>query len=335
MNANKALIITSIFAPNDAMKVFAASCAKKNIQFIVIGDKKSPEEFTLQGCNYYSIHQQSELPFSLSKLLPANTYARKNIGYLIAVSNNVEVIVETDDDNFPQRTFWKNTSINYSSYHVEDHGWLNVYAYFIKQKVWPRAFPLEHINDAVPPLADFHFKENICPVQQGLADDNPDVDAIFRLVNMLPVKFKKSPSIALGKNTMCPFNSQNTKWFKPAFPLLYLPTHCSFRMTDIWRSFVAQRIFWENNWSVLFHKPTVYQLRNDHDILKDFKDEIPGYLNNRALMETLMSLKLKPGEVNIIDNLKKCYDSIIEMGLIGEDEMPLLNAWCTDINELS
>ena len=88
-----------------------------------------------------------------------------------------------------------------------------------------------------------------CPIQQGLADGNPDVDAIFRLVLPLPMNFGRKPPIALCRGAWCPFNSQNTSWWPAAYPLLYLPAYCSFRMTDIWRSFVAQRICWENGWS--------------------------------------------------------------------------------------
>ena len=58
-------------------------------------------------------------------------------------------------------------------------------------------------------------------------------------------------------------------------------------MTDIWRSFVAQRIAWANNWSILFHEPTVWQERNDHSLMRDFKDEVPGYLHNRRIGEVL------------------------------------------------
>ena len=50
--------------------------------------------------------------------------------------------------------------------------------------------------------------------------DNPDVDAIYRLTAKLPIIFEKNNTIALGSKTWCPFNSQNTTWFKPAFPLL-------------------------------------------------------------------------------------------------------------------
>ncbi|MHC4265647.1 MAG: STELLO glycosyltransferase family protein, partial [Planctomycetota bacterium] len=68
------------------------------------------------------------------------------------------------------------------------------------------------------------------------ADDNPDVDAVYRLTQRLPLTFRKDRRLALGNGSKCPFNSQNTTWFPDAYPLLYLPAYCSFRMTDIWRS---------------------------------------------------------------------------------------------------
>ena len=55
--------------------------------------------------DFLSIHNQNYLKFSFSKKCPINNYARKNIGYLIAYKNNSDVIVETDDDNYPYNNF--------------------------------------------------------------------------------------------------------------------------------------------------------------------------------------------------------------------------------------
>lgn len=335
MKPVNALIITSIAGDdNEALQLYARECIKRNIDFIVTGDAKSPENFSLENCDYYSLDRQRSLPFATAAVLPQNTYARKNIGYLIAASKGYEVIAETDDDNYPMNNFWRKTSQKKACYHLEKKGWINVYAYFTEKKIWPRSFPLEYVNDPVPSLDEFRFKDVDCPVQQGLANDNPDVDAVFRLVKILPIQFKNGPDISLGEGTWCPFNSQNTRWFRPAFPLLYLPCYCSFRMTDIWRSFIAQRIFSTNGWSILFHKPTVFQRRNMHNILKDFNDEIPGYLNNSLMVKALENLTLKSGEINITENLKRCYESLIDQKLVDEKEMELLNAWCDDIRTI-
>src|SRR6185369_7426051 len=119
--------------------------------------------------------------------------------------------------------------------------------------IWPRGFSLNKIKDKPAAITEKNNTDFFCPVQQGLADENPDVDAMYRLIMELPVHFKKRTPVILGLNSICPFNSQNTTWFKQAFPLLYLPSYCSFRMTDIWRSFIAQRICAANGWYILFH----------------------------------------------------------------------------------
>ena len=169
------------------------------------------------------------------------------------------------------------------------------------------------------------------PIQQGLADNNPDVDAVYRLIMPLPVNFKENEDIALGPHVWSPFNSQNTTWFKEAFPLMYLPSYCSFRMTDIYRSLIAQRIAWENNWSVLFHKPTVYQDRNEHNLMKDFSDEIPGYLQVESIREILDQTFIPGGVLNLSKALRKCYKVLVEKKIFDIKEIEILDAWLNDL----
>ena len=333
MNNKAFLIITSIAPPdNKVLKVFAKECLTHNTGFIVIGDTKSPAGFKLDNCDFYSIDRQSDLPFKLAQSLPTRKYSRKNIGYLLAMMQGAEIIIETDDDNFPLNGFWDERTRNVQAYPQSEKGWVNIYRFFTQKNVWPRGFALEYLNN--PPMAiDSAALYVHCPIQQGLVDDNPDVDAIFRLTSKTPIKFNPSRNIALGRNTWCPFNSQNTTWFREAFPLLYLPSYCSFRMTDIWRGFVAQRIAWANNWSVLFHKATVFQERNEHDYLADFKDEIPGYLNNGKICNELQKIDLKSGPEHIFENILKCYDVFIRDQLISPDELPILNDWIQDCSQ--
>jgi hypothetical protein len=112
---------------------------------------------------------------------------------------------------------------------------------------------------------------------------------------------------------------------------MYLPAYCSFRMTDIWRSFVAQRIAWTNNWSVLFHEPTVWQERNEHDLMRDFRDEVPGYLHNKSICEQLGKLSLRSGMENLGENLQVCYEKLVSMELIDRKELELVAAWLDDL----
>ena len=331
----KALVITTIASSkHPILKKFARISLKENIDFIVIGDKKSPSKFSLKGANYFSLQKQKSLKFKLSKILPINHYSRKNLGYLLAIQKNPETIFETDDDNIPLKNFFsKNLLKKQKTFVSKNAGWVNVYRFFTKQYIWPRGFALEELQ--APLTRKFKLSKVVSPIQQGLADKNPDVDAIYRLTCKLPITFNSTKNISLGNGSICPFNSQNTSWLREAYPLMYLPSYCSFRMTDIWRSFIAQRVAWTCGWSVLFHSSTVVQERNEHNLMKDFKDEISGYENNFMIMKNLMKLKLKPGVKNIKHNMILCYKELIHMKLLDKKEMKLLNAWFLDLKQIS
>ncbi len=324
---NTYLVITSIAAPNAVLKSYATLCKEKGVKFVVIGDTKSPADFNLPGCDFYSVERQSEISDSFSKLLPTKHYSRKNLAYVLAKNKGAENIIETDDDNYALPDFFDFFPEKMELNVAEEKGWLNVYNHFSETNIWPRGLPLDRINDerlnySKLPKATVHV-----PIQQGLANENPDVDAVYRLTYKLPLNFDSGKKVALGKNTWCPFNSQNTVWYPAAYPLLYLPSYCSFRMTDIWRSFVAQRIAWENGWNILFFSPTVWQERNEHNLMKDFADEISGYLHNDSISKELQLLPLKSGVSNIGENMVSCYKKLIEMGLVDAKELDILNVW--------
>lgn len=321
------LIITSTASPNPVLQACAAGCRERELSFIVIGDSRSPVDFALEGCDFWSMERQRQLPYPLARLLPENHYARKNLGYLLAMESGAEVIIETDDDNLPLADFWAERSATRQGYRQSGCGWLNPLRHFSDAPVWPRGFPLELVQQALPALDTASLADHYCPIQQGLTDGDPDLDAVYRLTRQLPLFFRNNPPLALGPGCWAPFNSQNTTWFREAFLLLYLPSFCSFRMCDIWRSFVAQRICHANGWNILFHGPTVVQERNPHNLLKDFADEIPGYLHNAEICRELAALRLRPGQGRIAEAMLACYEVFIRQGVIARDETALLEAW--------
>ncbi len=335
MKDKTALIVTSIAPPNEVLRSLAQGCLERDIDFIVIGDVASPPDFKLEGCRFYGLAEQRELGLSFAHKCPTKHYARKNIGYLLAIGTGVSVIIETDDDNHPHPEFWEERSRSQAVKTVSNAGWVNVYRYFTEANIWPRGLPLDRILTDIPAFESLKQEDVDCPIQQGLADENPDVDAIYRLALPLPQSFRKDRRVVLGAGTWSPFNSQNTTWWREAFPLLYLPAYCSFRMTDIWRSFIAQRIAWANDWGILYHEPTVWQERNEHNLMRDFRDEVPGYLNNSAICEALDKLSLPSGVDKLGDNLLSCYEELIRMELVGRQELELVEAWTSDLEETS
>jgi hypothetical protein len=331
MSARTAVIVTSINSPTPILRALADGCRAAGFRFLVVGDSKSPPEFALDGCEFLDIAAQHRSGFALAKLCPTSHYARKNVGYLAAIRDGAELIIETDDDNLPCTAFFAPRERVQQTKAVAGANWINVYGYFSDSLIWPRGLPLTAVGSPRTPYAALTTASVDCPIQQGLADDNPDVDAIYRLLFPLPQQFRTDRRVALGSGAWCPFNSQNTTWWPAAFPLLYLPAHCSFRMTDIWRSFVAQRIAGINGWHILFHEPTVRQERNEHNLMRDFADEVPGYLNNEPIRERLEATALTPGVAEIPENLRRCYRALVDLGVIAAQELLLLDAWLEDL----
>ncbi len=334
MNTPISIVVTSIAKPNRALSCLAEGCINHGLRLIVIGDVLSPADFHINNCDFISIKMQKQLDLIYPKLCPERHYARKNIGYLMEIKKGAEIIIDTDDDNIPYKSFWnqRNREVDVST--INTPGWVNVYRYFTDELIWPRGFPLNKINVQNQPYESLPLKTMDCPIQQGLVNEDPDVDAIFRLVFSQTIHFREDRKLVLAKGSWCPFNSQNTTWWSDAFPLLYLPSTCSFRMTDIIRSFVAQRIAWENEWTVLFHEPNMWQERNEHDLMKDFNDEIPGYLNNDRISNELKKLSIRKGINNLMYNLENCYEKLMEMGVINKKEISLLSAWIKDLEDI-
>jgi hypothetical protein len=312
------------------MREIATGGAAAGYDLIVIGDAGTPPDFSLPNCDYYDLDRQQDIGLRFAEICPTHHYARKNIGYLLAIRAGASLILETDDDNVPRQSFWEARRMEVTAPVLSSAGWVNVYRYFTDALIWPRGLPLDAIHSQLPSLGPAVDAVD-CPIQQGLADGNPDVDAIYRLTLPLPQNFRCDVRIALGSGSWCPFNSQNTSWWPKAYPLLYLPAHCSFRVTDIWRSFIAQRIAWVNDWNVLFREPDVSQERNPHDLMRDFHDEVPSYLQNRAICATLEQLELKSGSDRVSENLRTCYATLARGGWVKDDELDLLDAWLEDL----
>ncbi|MCH2050468.1 MAG: hypothetical protein O4861_15185 [Trichodesmium sp. St16_bin4-tuft] len=84
----------------------------------------------------------------------------------------------------------------------------------------------------------------------------------------------------------------------------------------------------------MFHSLTIYQERNIHTLMKDFEQEIPGYLHNEKIAKLLSEVKLITGKNEILDNLGKCYDPLIENEIFPPKEDDLLEAGLKDINSV-
>ncbi len=323
----KAIVITTINSPNESIRKFGNI---ENWNSIIIGDNKTPLPWEFKNSTYLGIEQQNKLPYAIIKNLPFNHYCRKMIGYVHAMEYGAEIIYDTDDDNIPY-DYWHLLPFE-GSFEVtnKDIGFVNVYKSFTKEKIWPRGYPLELVLDSFRATETKSMQCSI-GVWQGLANQEPDVDAVYRLTINKQVEFERRDPMVLNKGAVCPFNSQNTFFRKELFALLYLPAFVSFRFTDILRGFIAQSIMWQQNYLLGFFEATVFQERNPHNFLIDFKQEIECYLLAQQLPVLIGEAIRK--EDSVENNLHHVYANLLKKNIVQSQEMHLLEQWLTDVSK--
>ena len=325
----KSIVITSIFPPTEAVRAFAQLPGHR---VIVVGDKKTPPDWDCVGVEFLSVEEQEKSPHALARHLPFNHYCRKMLGYLRAIESGAEVLIDTDDDNIPKPD-WSFPDFDGAFDRVPGgRGFVNIYQLFTSQPIWPRGLPLDLIR------TKFDLEKNLAPaacrvgIWQGLADEDPDVDAIYRLTNDTPCYFEELAPVVLEAGTLCPFNSQNTATRRELFPLLYMPVFVTFRFTDILRGLVAQPIMAAQGYQLGFTGATVVQKRNPHDYMKDFVSEIPVFEHSRRVVEVVSGVV--SSNQTIPGNLLAAYRELCRKGIVPEMELVSLDAWLVDLKNL-
>lgn len=279
---SKYVVITTINAPTPAISGFGKWAGW---QVVVVGDRKTPKDWEAPGVVYLGLDDQYAEFGELARTIPENTYTRKMLGYAYAIRRGATAIFESDDDNLPYPEAMAVVNAELDS--VErfggkrlrsEIGWLNIYNKFGARDCWPRGFPLEHVRNPEVAGRTGHDVKPWSTIQ-FLADEDPDVDAVYRMLNGYEVSFARGKKFLLDEGTYCPINSQATLWLPEAFPLLFLPLGVPDRVTDILRGYIALSVLWKMGRTVAYASPVVFQQRNAHNLLNDFKQEIGLYLN--------------------------------------------------------
>lgn len=319
----RCVIITTINNPNKVIRYFEEL---EGWDLIIVGDIKTPDKiYKKVRCIFLSIDIQNRLYPKLSSLLPLNHYARKNIGYLYAIHNHYDVIYETDDDTMPYDGL--NLLFNTDKTIIAPK-YVNICKLYSDKHIWPRGYPLENVNK-YENISVTDNRSSIVHVIQGLVDLNPDVDAIFRLTNKNfdDGKFffdRSKDEYVLGKGCYVPFNTQNTYWVnKNSFHLLYLPSTVSFRFCDILKSYIAQKVIWGIDGNIGYRYADVYQDRNDHDLMDDFRSEIPMYNNILKVVDILENSNV---------DLLGIYRILAKEGVVQPDELIIIEEWLKEIS---
>lgn len=322
------VVITSINTPTLAVREFSKWL---DFKLVVVGDLKSPRLWVYPGAEYLSHSSELVSKFEIYKSLRSNHYSRKMLGYLYAIKNGATLIYDTDDDNIPRGIGFHPDFIGSFELVSTAGNFYNVYKDFTDARIWPRGFPIEDLNSSPLEVRELNAEVNV-GIWQGLVDQDPDVDAIYRLLFPGDITFTQRPPVVLDKLTWSPFNSQNTFFSVRFFPCLYLPTGVSFRYTDILRSIVTQPILWNEEATLGFFAPDVFQVRNEHNLMSDFESEIPMHLTiKRACEVALDSVK---SNYSPAENLISIYKGLAEEEIVPKEELQLVHAWVNDLERI-
>ena len=323
---NKCIVITTINPPTKQVLHYACLV---DWDLIIVGDSKTDNSlYKNLNCIYLGLDEQKSLFPTIYDKIPLKSYTRKMFGYLYAIQNKYTVIYDTDDDNQYTENlseFLHNTkdgklrNLKTSS----SKGFVNLYKNYTDGNIWPRGIPPKDPSiDIVPELTDGQPNLKVSIIQ-GLVNNDPDVDAHYRIyISDKPYTFEKDTDfdIILNKNSVCPFNTQNTFWIDPSmFYAMYLPVTVTFRYTDILHGFVALYQLWKNNKTIKFTYPTAIQERNVHDLQKDYESEIPMYETATKVIDLLNKNK----DASIYD----VYSILYEVGIVKKEELEILNEW--------
>ena len=317
----EALVLTTVNIPNllyGYADNFEKYGHKDEVEIIVIGDMKTPEEakepiqqLKKRGFRalYLDIPKQEDwlknFP-DLKAIIPYNSDNRRNIGYLIAVERGADIIISIDDDNY---------AIENEDY-IEGHKvigtvqqlktahsinkWFNLCSLLETEPprtIYPRGFPY---SKRWKDDASFTTTTGKVMLNAGLWLNDPDIDAVTWLNQPI-----KSVKVKPGKMVLAPgiytaINTQNTAFHRDVLPCYYFVTMNAIingikidRYSDIWSGFFATKVVQSQGHYVSFGAPTVRHIRNKHNYLKDLQNELGGMVLTESLVSVIESAQLE------------------------------------------
>jgi len=346
------IVVTSIFQPSPATRVLG-KMTRQGWCFVVVADKNGPSEYDdVEGVIYLTVEKQKALHFQIIDHVPWRHFGRKNIGFLYAIAHGAKVIYDTDDDNRLKEERIPILGVSQGSQlpqavpvnvsrplgDVAGHHLFNPYPSFRPDcgHIWPRGLPLDFVRGKGVQNWTLHTSRLDRPpaVQQFLADEDPDVDAVFRLTRDLPCFFKGKPSsepehLAVPPNVFVPYNAQATVHLYEAFWGLLLPVTVHGRVSDIWRAYLSQKLLWDIGQVLSFTNAHVVHDRVAHDYLKDFQSEQDLYLKSTAMVAFLA--RWQSDAPTLVERLEQLWAALYSRGFVEHGDLLLAQAWIRDL----
>ena len=303
--------------------------------------------------------QNVELVSSLvdSEFMEVTTWdyiGRKNIGYYYAITHGAKTIWDFDDDNTLK--FWIPDAAPPGAPSIEaslpvtervnvlepDHTNCSTWNPYPAMGApsppsWPRGLPLDDATNeqcSCSELKPSSVTNESIAVLQSLSDRQPDADALYEAIMPFPFYFKKREmkTVLVPPYTLTPYNMRATLHFEVGFWALFLPTSLDRELSDIWRSYIGQKLFWETGLRVGFiGRPLVVQDRNIHILLDN-----AAIKNNSCKVRRLINfLRSWRGKESIfIWRIQELWRALEQNGFISQKDVTMMNLWLQSLTKL-
>lgn len=327
--------------------------AAQYMQVIIVGDYAPPgsneeiNETLSQNTTFFSYEDQMRLYPELARIIPTQSFARKNLGFVYAINElGACQVWDFDDDNclgeYTQGIL--SSSIESQTPQI----WLtsrqpvvNPYLLFGSPEfIWPRGFPLEQLSEREFPRITPPAKEQEIQVDviQALQDYDPDVDALWRLKHAgthLPMDWKMSQTlqsalVGIHPARTTPFNAQATLLSRRALEVAFLPCTVHGRVSDIWRSYIMQyllRHLRPKMGIVAFSGATVVHRRTKHNYMADMNAETQLYERSGALVAYLDSRPMSEEGVTVCTEYVRLMDDLYTRGFVEIADVKAAAVW--------
>jgi hypothetical protein len=276
---NKVIVTTTINPPTRALSHFDSLA---DWTLVVIGDLKTPKDYSLAHGMYVGPDEQEKYDKALSDAIGWNCIQRRNFGLLIARELKADIVALVDDDNIPLDNWGEDLLIGHRkpvNFYEHDGPAFDPVGATNYPHLWHRGFPIQLLKHRrYSAKIAMMFSADI---QADFWNGDPDIDAFCRMEHAPECTFDPG-CFPIASNKPAPFNSQNSFLSAKVLPHYFLFPHIG-RMDDIWAAYYVQAL----GFKVVFNRASVYQERNPHDLTKDMQQEYLGYERNLSLLGDL------------------------------------------------
>ena len=287
-----------------------------------------------------------------------STTGDKNAGYMYAILHGAMAIWDFDDDHMIK--FWIKGAGPPGAPSLEeamkllgapkidameprDHTWPTYNPYPVLGAPvlpsWPRGLPLSDVRKGLcsnTNIRPVRVKSRSIAVLQSLSDYRPDADDVYSSMVSIPfffIRSKETRPLMIPEGVFSPYNSQSTLHFQTGFWALYLPVTVEEPLRDIWRSYIAQRLYWDAGLKVGFLPRPLVVHRSDGQKGEHYRATTGVSDEVQLLVKFLVSWTCKHTKL-FVECIEQLWSDLYLAGHLGNQDVALLKEWLQQLIQL-